>query len=197
MSPHSKLVSLHLALLFVCVLTACDSKKINKKSTYEASKKSLDARDIHPGPIRHADLSKDLDARIRKFETVFSEVYPITHKEWLEGFQRDTVPENEVAIWEHIASAYSKFLESNGVGAAARKEAFGLLLVRSGTSDVESQFSKLKVLTPDQAKSLIAQYEAEPKPVTYRTLNKARHPTGHKPPKFFSPTSSTAHGKND
>ena len=75
----------------------------------------------------------------------------------------------QVAIWEHMASAYTGFLEANEVDAAARKEAFGLLLVRSSTADVESRFPELKELTVDQAKSLIAQYEVAPKPVTIRS----------------------------
>lgn len=141
---------------------------MDDKSTYEEAKESLKASDIQPGPIRHERISEELDARIRKFGAVFAEVYPITHKEWLDGFQRDAVPENEVVIWEQMASAYSKFLESTDVDAAARKEAFGLLLVRSGTTDVEARLSELKALT-HQAKSLIAHYEAAPKPVTYQS----------------------------
>jgi len=145
---------------------------MDDKSPYEEAKESLKASDIQPGPIRHDHISEELDARIRKFGAVFAEVYPITHKEWIDGFQRDAVPENEVAIWEQMASAYSKFLESTDIDAAARKEAFGLLLVRSSTADVEGRFSELKALTPDQAKSLIAHYEAAPKPVTYQSAER-------------------------
>jgi len=155
-------------LILICALAACDSKPMDDKSTYEEAKESLKARDIQPGPIRHDQISDELDARIRRFAAVFAEVYPITHKEWLDGFQRDVVPENEVAIWEQMASAYSKFLAATDVDEAARKEAFGLLLVRSSTADVQAQFSELKALTPDQAKTLLAHYEAAPKPVTYQ-----------------------------
>ena len=169
MNSISKQLSPGSLLILLCTLAACDSKPMNDKSPYEEAKESLKASDIQPGPIRHDHISEELDARIRKFGAVFAEVYPITHKEWIDGFQRDAVPENEVVIWEQMASAYSKFLESADIDAAARKEAFGLLLVRSSTADIEGRYSELKVLTTDQAKSLVALYDAAPKPVTYQS----------------------------
>jgi len=176
MKPLSRLLPPVLAPVLVCALWACDSKPKEKMSAYENAKESLEASDLKPGPIRHPGISDALDARIRKFGAVFAEVYPITHAEWLDGFQRDAVPENEVAIWEHMASAYTSFLESNDLDAAARNEAFGLLLVRSSTAEVESRFSQLKELTVEQAKSLIAQYEATPKPVTYESAEQDAAP---------------------
>ena len=169
MRPHIDQPRLIFVFLSLCLLAACDPKPEEERSAYDDAMETLDATDIKPSPIRHAAISDELDARIRKFAAVFAEVYPVTHQEWLDGFQRDTVPENEVAIWEHMASAYTGFLETNEVDAAARKEAFGLLLVRSSTTDMESRYSELKVLTVDQAKSLIALYDAAPKPVTIQS----------------------------
>lgn len=159
--------SLAAALISALVATACDGGK-KTRSEYEQSKDSLKAENIEMGPIRHKTLPDDLDARIRKFSAVFAEVYPCSHEEWVDGFQRDKNPENEVVIWEHMASAYSRFLESNEVGAAARNEAFGLLLVRSGTEDVESSLTKLKALTREQAKSLLSHYQHVAKPVVVK-----------------------------
>ncbi len=160
----------------MCLLVACDPKPKQEPSAYENAMETLESGDIVPGPIRHAGISDELDARIRNFAAVFAEVYPISHQEWLDGFRRDTVPENEVAIWEHMASAYTGFPETNEVDAAARKEAFGLLLVRSNTADVESRFTELKELTVDQAENLITQYEAAPKPVTLQSAEKNAAP---------------------
>lgn len=171
MNPFSKSLRVLFWFAIACSLAACDSKSAVEMSTYEETMESMKTGNIQPGPIRHTALSNDLDARIRKISVVFAEVYPITHEEWLDGFQRDTLPENEVAIWEHMASAYTKFLESNKVYVSERKEAFGLLLVRSGTTDMEPSFSELKVLTSEQARNVIAHYEAAPKPITYQKEN--------------------------
>jgi len=140
----------------------------SQKSAYEGAKQSLEARGIHFGPIRHAKLSPNLVDRIRHLEEAFSEVYPISHDEWLDGFQRDRSPENEIERWEQMASAYTAFLKANKIDAPGRREAFGLLLIRSRSSNVESRYSSLRHLTISQAKSLVALYSAPPKPVMFQ-----------------------------
>ncbi len=146
------------------------TKSRPEKSKYEAAKESLE---FQPGAIRQTELPSELIDRIRRLQTVFSEVYPISHQEWLDGFQRDQVPENEVAVWEQMASAYTTFLGENDLEEAARQEAFRLLLVRSSTSSVESELSKLEQLTVDQARSLVALYQATPKPITIQDAEQA------------------------
>jgi hypothetical protein len=81
-------------------------------------------------------------------------VYPISHQEWLDGFQRDQSPEKQIAIWEQISSAYTAFLSQNEISAECHREAFALLL--SMPSQLESKLSNLKHLTPRQAKNLLA-----------------------------------------
>jgi len=95
---------------------------------------------------------------------VFAEVWPISHQEWLDGFQRDRTPENEVAIWEQVAWVYTAFLKENELTAAGRNEAYELLLFRSRSANVESRISNLSHLTIGQAKSLLALYGAPPFP---------------------------------
>jgi len=140
----------------------------SQASAYDGAKQSLEARGIHFGPIRHTKLSPDLVDRIRHLEEVFGEVYPISHEEWLNGFQRDRSPENEIEIWEQMASAYTTFLKENKIDAAGRREAFGLLLIRSTSANVESRYSSLRHLTISQAKSLVALYSAPPTPVSFQ-----------------------------
>ncbi|MCI5131421.1 MAG: hypothetical protein D3904_07805 [Candidatus Electrothrix sp. EH2] len=134
-----------------------------RRSPYEAAKESME---YQTGPIRHPKLPASLIERIRKFEKTFAEVYPVTHKEWLDGFKRDANPEREIAIWEQMASAYTQFLRAGDFDEEVRMEAFGLLLVRSSTADIELLFSDLKHLTEEQARSLLSLYRAAPQPVT-------------------------------
>ncbi len=133
------------------------------KSPYELAK---EASVYKPGPICHSELPPELIERIHRLEETFAEVYPLTHEEWLDGFKRDLDPVNEITTWENIAFAYTQFLNSGNFGADARNEAFGLLLVRSSTSDIEPQLSDLKHLAEDHARNLVALYEASAKPIT-------------------------------
>ena len=126
---------------------------------------TIDRATLQLGPIRHAQLPDDLIARVRAFEPVFAEVYPITHEEWIEGFQRDLHPENEIAVWEHIAAAFTQFIAGRDLPRETRKEAFGILLVRSGDTDEAMLYSKLKHLTLDDAKKLVSFYSAPPNPI--------------------------------
>jgi hypothetical protein len=116
-------------------------------------------------PIRHRELPAALVERVRKLEESFAEVYPATHEEWLDGFMRDENPEHEIAIWEHMASAYDQFLNAGSFDTDARREMLGLLLTRSGTADVEPLLGNLKHLTKDEARSLLTLYEMTPEPV--------------------------------
>lgn len=127
---------------------------------------TIDPDTLQIGPIRHAQLSDDLVERVSAFESVFAEVYPCTHEEWMEGFQRDLHPENEIVIWEHIAAVFTQFIAGRDLPLATRKEAFGVLLVRSGTDD-EIHYSALKHLTVDEAKKLVRLYSVPPNPIQF------------------------------
>src|SRR6476660_6006278 len=86
-------------------------------SKYEAAKQS---KGMRVDPIGHANLAPARVERIRRLEPVFAEFYPISHEEWLDGFQRDESPENEIMIWEQVASTYTAFLNENKLDAGAR-----------------------------------------------------------------------------
>ena len=148
------LVVLAISVLFI----------IRLRSPYEQTKTRL--RGVEPGPIRHQQLPKDLVDRIMVIRDAVSEVYSVTDEEWLDGFQRDLNPENEVLIWESISDAYTRFTSGRDLTKEQKNEAFGLLLLRSSTTDMEPTFENLKVLTRDQAKKVISFYRANAQPVT-------------------------------
>lgn len=123
---------------------------------------------LQQGPIRHQKLSNELDARIRKFEPTFAEVYSRTHEEWLDGFQRDDNPESEVAIWEAIASAYQGFISSRALSLDAKREAFGLLLVRSAGDEQHAlSGATLRHLSSADAEELLRFYTSTPHPILF------------------------------
>jgi hypothetical protein len=118
------------------------------------------------GPIRHAKLPPSLVERITAFESIFADVYPITHQEWLDGFQRDEDPLREIATWEQIAKALTQFTVDRNPTKEVRREAFDLLLVRSGaTTEDALKSAKLNYLTPGEARTLCDLYDALPNPI--------------------------------
>lgn len=125
----------------------------------------MDPHKLQLSPIRHSQLPDDLIARVRALEAAFAEVYPSTYEEWIEGFQRDLHPEKEIAVWEHIAAGFTKFVAGRDLPLEARKEAFGILLARSGGTDEVTLYFKLKHLTLDDAKKLVSLYSAPPQPI--------------------------------
>ena len=150
--------------LIVCAIAAAAFFTLRR--TTPAPNK-VNPASLQPGPIRHARLSDELIARVRAFEPVFADVYPDTHEQWIDGFQRDLHPENEIAIWEHLATAFTQFTTGRDLPLETRKEAFGILLVRSGGTDEAMLYSKLNHLTLDEAKKLVSLYYAPPKPIQY------------------------------
>lgn len=125
----------------------------------------IDPAALKAGPIRHPQLPDELVARVRAFEAVFAGVYSQTDEQWIDGFQRDLNPESEIAIWEQIASALTQFVAGRDLPLETRREAFGILLVRSGTSDEAALSSKLTHLTLDEAKKLVSIYSLAAKPL--------------------------------
>jgi hypothetical protein len=62
-----------------------------------------------PGPIRHQSLEP-------KWEQVCRDLYPIvgkyinsTYEQWELGFLRDANPDKELAVWQSIATAFTKY----------------------------------------------------------------------------------------
>jgi hypothetical protein len=133
-----------------------------------AQSQSTRPANLQLGPIRHASLPDSLVTRVQKFEPVFAEVYPQTHEQWLEGFQRDADPEPEVAIWESIAAAYQKFTQERNLSLDAKREAFGLLLVRSSASEQQTLAgAKFQHLSRADAEELLRLYTATPQPIQF------------------------------
>lgn len=128
---------------------------------------AIDPAKLKPGPIRHADLPPDLLKRATALEPVFADVYPTTHENWIEGFRRDAHPEREIAIWEQMAEAYTQFFKGRNVPIAYRREAFRLLLYRSGATPEDTlKQAKLKYLTEEEARRLLTLYKAPPAPIS-------------------------------
>ena len=113
-----------------------------------------EAKQLKFGPIRHETFSIDLITRIRLIRAALFEVYPHSFSYWIEGFQRDMHPEDEIHIWEQIASIYSEFVTYKEiVDLQKKKEAF--TVVCALRSAVESDDINTNILTSTEKELLI------------------------------------------
>ena len=114
---------------------------------------------LEKGLIRHPTLPLALISRIENIAGMLAEVNSQPAVEWVEDFQRDQNPEKEVVVWEAMAAAYSVFTKDRNLTVEAKKETFGLLLMRS-MNDERSVLSEapLKRLSRADAVALLAAF---------------------------------------
>ena len=74
----------------------------------------------------------------------------------VDNFKRDAHPENELVIWERIASTFQTFLSYNQtIDPAVRKDIFAVLV---GVSMGMEEFPNIRHLSEDQIKHLVHNY---------------------------------------
>ena len=159
-----KLNSFIVATLFcgAVLIGGCDRAS---KST-EPKTEWIDPNKLKPGPVRHVSLTEEQMVRVRRVQKIFSEVDPSPFERWVEDFKRDLNPERELNIWEGMATAYETFTTSKSLGLEAKKEAFQVVLLRSGAPDEEVlKRLKMKVLTEKEAREIMALFATRPEPV--------------------------------
>lgn len=142
----------------VLVLCGCDEKPKAKTLT------TAELASLKPGPVR-GKLTSEQIKRITRMHEVFAEVDPTPLAEVLENFSRDLNPDSEIAIWEAMATAYGGFVTEHTLTPEGRREAYGLVLVRSAASAEEVLKEPLKVLSRDEARDLLKRYAAPPAPI--------------------------------
>lgn len=98
--------------------------------------------------------------RIRSLKSILDEAYSRTFDEWVNSFEVDGNPEQELLIWECITLTYSTFVESRPLSIEAKKEVMNALLQCSmGMTDEDIQ-SKRNVLHEAAVQSLLTLYRA-------------------------------------
>lgn len=130
----------------------------------------MDPKKISQGPVVHTELSMEQVSRITRLQKTFADVDPTPLTKWIEDFSRDQNPDREIAIWEGMATPYEKFLTNHTLTLQGKKEAFQVVMLRSGTSAEETMSRvKLEFLTKDQAREILAGYQTNPEPIRVYT----------------------------
>jgi effector-binding domain-containing protein len=151
-----------------------NSRSLDQYETYQEKSDdiySLPIDLINESPIGTSKITESQNSRIKILCAIFHEVFHDSEQEWNDSFSRDTNPEPELRILEHIAKAFLKVDQIEYLGAKAKKEAYAILLSRSHTPPkLVLERIRLRYFSPDGAKKIMAGYELSPSPlkIAYR-----------------------------
>lgn len=128
----------------------------------------VDPQSLKKG-VPKSTLTENQVLRVLKLRLVFAEHDPLTLEEWIDTLRRDSDPDLELRVWEHLADVYEEELNSRRGANASEKEL--LYYVLATASSLQSEFR-----TPDE---VIAIYpEAEDLPGLAEVVEKCRVDSG-------------------
>ena len=81
------------------------------------------------------------------------DVFPLPWADWIEGFQADKHPENEIALWSIMADQYQESTRGRELSFEARKDYFTVILsvVNNGPDAALEVFSPKKISKEEAA----------------------------------------------
>lgn len=135
----------------------------------------IDPSLVNRSPLGTSALSKDQYNRIEIVKAILDEFCPESKETWQESFTRDSNPEIEIRVWEHIAKAFLKIDQISLFSQEQRKEVYYLLLWRSGRStDFILRHYDGTVFAKTTVKAILSAYELPPIPlrVTFQPSKK-------------------------
>jgi hypothetical protein len=131
------------------------------------SEQWVDTSNIHPQQTKQSTLTSDQITRIKKAHAILGEVDTSSLDQTIGDFEKDRDPEREIRIWESIADGYQSYCSRHQLSEEGKTDVFGLLLLRSGTSDEKEIMTRvqLKELTPEEARTVISVYRGDWGPI--------------------------------
>lgn len=129
------------------VFTQIQRRLAYKLAMQDAEVQQIDVSKVHPGPIRHHELSDELVGRIRLLRASLLGVYTHSMEFWLDGFKRDSHPSQEVSWWEHVATVYLEYVAMTPLTDAQYKAVYkSAFAIAMGYND---SFKKLSAELPE------------------------------------------------
>jgi hypothetical protein len=119
------------------------------------TRKQIPISQLKRGPIRHAQLSLSLTARINYLQQALDEVYPQTIEQWLDAFQRDANPESEVMWWERLTRCYLAYTEPRDLSLQQKQAAFKILFTMGMGSSLQDMSAEIASLPEGSQEELI------------------------------------------
>ena len=89
--------------------------------------RSMNPKDMRPGPIRRLQLPAEQVLRIDKVRAAVAEVCALAEAEWLDAFQRDANSEHELLWWERVSECYVALVALQTFSPDQRQSAFNVI----------------------------------------------------------------------
>lgn len=152
--------------LLTLFLTSCSSTSLETPSesgtvavedVQTGDTRWIDPNELQQGPIRRDSLTAVQMQRIASLQKVFGEIDGQTVDQWADNFKRDLNPDSELAIWERMATAYSRYCDKHQpLTLDAKKEVYKVVLLRSMASpeDVMAKL-ELTILSKQDARDVM------------------------------------------
>ena len=87
-----------------------------------------------------------------------ADVYPMSYRQWEDGFRCEPRPDKEIAGWIHLAGILSYMSKERGFDLGRRKECMGVLLACfNGPRDTVLARCRVRLLSSDEV-SLVIRY---------------------------------------
>lgn len=116
------------------------------------------AEQLGPDDVKHVEFDELRRDQIRHIQALVAEQYPLSLEDWEDGFRRDAHPDQEIALWSHVAQVYAEFTH-NELNADRRREIFQCL-VACMTTGPEAVWKVLRPnrLSREEADRIVRQY---------------------------------------
>ena len=122
----------------------------------------IDPSLLQKSPHQFAPFDEETRDYLREIKDAIDEVCPMSLEEWEDGFRRDQNPEQEIAIWLHIASTYKRLTEEVSADLDERQDIFKVLLsCANNPRDLVLTTAEVKKLSRPEAEAVVAAYFAQ------------------------------------
>ena len=118
-------------------------------------------------------LSTGFIARVQTLKEALDEVYPKSFDDWIEGFEFDGNPENELLLWECMALTYRNFTDGRSFSREAKEAVLQITLQCSlGRTEKHILSKEHKTLQKVEILGLVDCYRAAAEAIF--TINQGR-----------------------
>jgi hypothetical protein len=122
----------------------------------------IDAGELKMGERQAESFPEDIRDLFRDLKAKLDEVYLMSIEEWEDGFLRDANPEQEIALWLHVAEIYSRFTSERDLNLEQKKEYFRVLVTcMNSARERVFQLSRPHLISKTEAEKIIAAYYGE------------------------------------
>jgi hypothetical protein len=88
----------------------------------------VDARELNANSYQHPPFTEEIRDILRQIMASIGEVYPLSLEQWEDGFRRDANPEQEIALWLHVAEVYRRLTAGADLSQEQKTDYFRVLV---------------------------------------------------------------------